>query len=221
MAHSVKARFSAGRGFGDATTLGRVQAPERLVDRNRRRARREIAETAARLFGERGYDAVSVEEIAAAAGISRRTFFRYFAAKDDVLFVGHDHGVERLRELLAVAPAGSAVPGELERLRGVLVEMFAVPPSDFDLRVHALVAAEPALQRREQSLARDFEQVIADHLRAHGHQTQRAALLAGACMGALNAARRLAGAGPLSADRLARLTDEAIRVLAEPWPDRP
>ena len=43
-----------------------------------------------RLFGENGYESTTVEQIAAAAGISRRTFFRQFRAKEDVIFADHE-----------------------------------------------------------------------------------------------------------------------------------
>jgi mycofactocin system transcriptional regulator len=59
---------------------------------------------ALRLFTEQGYEATTVEQIAAAAGVSRRTFFRYFDAKSDVLWNSFDAEVERLRELLASMP---------------------------------------------------------------------------------------------------------------------
>jgi AcrR family transcriptional regulator len=55
-------------------------------DRRRRQVEEHIEATALRLFAERGYDRVTVAEIADAAGISQRTFFRYFRAKQDVLW---------------------------------------------------------------------------------------------------------------------------------------
>ena len=56
-----------------------------LSERRRTHTRREIAESAVTLFAHDGYDNVSVEDIAEEAGISLRTFYRYFAAKDEVL----------------------------------------------------------------------------------------------------------------------------------------
>src|SRR5260370_16384567 len=56
-----------------------------LSERRRTHTRREIAESAVTLFARDGYDNVSVEDISEEAGISLRTFYRYFSAKDEVL----------------------------------------------------------------------------------------------------------------------------------------
>ncbi len=56
-----------------------------LTERRKAQTRREIAETALTLFARDGYDAVSAEAIAESSGVSLRTFYRYFAAKDEVL----------------------------------------------------------------------------------------------------------------------------------------
>jgi AcrR family transcriptional regulator len=182
-----------------------------LTQRNRERARDEIAGVAVRLFDHRGFDAVSVDEIADAAGVSRRTLFRYFKSKEDLVFHGHDQAVARLRELLASEDSR----GEMEHLAGVLRELFAGPRDAHSRAVARLVAAVPALQARSSHLARDFERVVADHLRSRGHDQTKAEILAGACIGALAAARRLATPEPGNAGRL---IDEAMAVLAAGWP---
>ncbi|UDY37647.1 acyl-CoA-like ligand-binding transcription factor [Dermatobacter hominis] len=63
----------------------------------------EIEQAALRVFEERGFDSTTIEEIAAAAGISRRTFFRYFSSKNDILFAGFPDLLVELEEWLAAA----------------------------------------------------------------------------------------------------------------------
>ena len=71
-----------------------------LRERNKARARAEIAAAALRLFGERGFEGVTVDEIVAAAGVSRRTFFRYFDTKEDALLADYPELHIRLTETL-------------------------------------------------------------------------------------------------------------------------
>ena len=67
-----------------------------LRERNRRRTRADIAGAALTLFEEQGYERTTVDQIAAAAGVSSATFFRYFAAKEDVLFNDEDEAAAAL-----------------------------------------------------------------------------------------------------------------------------
>jgi mycofactocin system transcriptional regulator len=66
---------------------------------------RELELIALRLFTAQGFDETTVDQIAAAAGVSRRTFFRYFTTKADVLWSEFDHEVRTIRDLLAQMPA--------------------------------------------------------------------------------------------------------------------
>jgi AcrR family transcriptional regulator len=67
---------------------------------------REIAATAMRLFGERGFDQVTVDEIAGAVGISSRTFFRYFETKEDLVLQYQRRIHARLVEAFMARPPG-------------------------------------------------------------------------------------------------------------------
>lgn len=65
---------------------------------------RELELIALRLFTEQGFDETTVDQIAAAARVSRRTFFRYYVSKSDVLWNEFDNEVESIRRLLAEMP---------------------------------------------------------------------------------------------------------------------
>ena len=65
---------------------------------------RELELIALRLFTEQGFDETTVDQIAAAARVSRRTFFRYYMSKSDVLWNEFDNEVETIRRLLAELP---------------------------------------------------------------------------------------------------------------------
>ena len=75
-----------------------------LRERKKDATRRALRSAALRLFGERGYGATSVDEIAAAANVSRSTYFRYFGSKEAVLFDQMDQNGTRFVAALAARP---------------------------------------------------------------------------------------------------------------------
>ena len=101
-----------------------------------------MARAALELFARQGYDETTVDDIAAAVGISRRTFFRYFESKPDVVWGEFDAELVRLRDRLAEAPADDPLmdvlrrsvmatnrfgAGELDELRIRMVLISTVP----------------------------------------------------------------------------------------------
>ena len=79
-----------------------------LRDRQRAQILADISRAAFRLFIERGYDAVTTEEIATAAGVSPRTFFRHVPTKEEVLLAPVRHGGAAIVSLLEERPASEA-----------------------------------------------------------------------------------------------------------------
>ena len=88
--------------------------------RARKKAATEAAlqESALSLFAQKGYDATTIEEIVADADVSRRTFFRYFGSKEEVIFKGTSNDFDTFRQLLREQPEGK----DLEALKRAVVQ---------------------------------------------------------------------------------------------------
>jgi AcrR family transcriptional regulator len=85
-----------------------LKKPEGLREHKKRRTHQRIAEAGLNLFLANGYDATTLDEIAAAAGISRRTFFSYFKSKDEILLAQLSSYVDALKlSVLQDASAGT------------------------------------------------------------------------------------------------------------------
>jgi mycofactocin system transcriptional regulator len=97
------------------------------------------------LFATQGYDETTVEQIAAAAGVSRRTFFRYFDSKAAVLWHDFDGEVEALRVAFTQVPADLSV---MESIRHAVVSVNRYRAEDVpELRARLnLIGSDPALQ---------------------------------------------------------------------------
>src|SRR5262245_21212277 len=93
---------AGGRPMATVDSVTEVQVPPGAGDESAR-FRLGVVDHALRLFAEQGYEATSVDEIAAAAGISRRTFFRQLGSKEDVVFAVHEAQLAEAREFLAAA----------------------------------------------------------------------------------------------------------------------
>ena len=107
-----------------------------------------LAAAAITLFDERGYEQTTVADIAAAADLTKRTFFRYFADKREVLFSG-SHELERLwLEGMAAAPAGATPLAVVAVGLDPVANMFTAR-HDFARIRAGIIEANPELQERE------------------------------------------------------------------------
>lgn len=189
--------------------------PRPLRERQREQTRDEIQAAAFALFSERGFDDTTVAHIAERAGVAIRTFFRYFPAKEDVVFGDHAAAVARLRAALTEASPGDT---PLSRVRRAVlaVQQPGLHPEREIMRAR-LIAEVPSLRARFHQLAEDFEAVVADALRDEsGSGTEgeaRAIIVAGVVFGALRGARR-AAAMQLDPDPAA-LIDTAFSIVEE------
>jgi AcrR family transcriptional regulator len=90
-----------------------------LRERNKARARAEIADAALQLFFDRGFEGVTVDEIVSAAGVSRRTFFRYFDTKEDALLADYPELNAQLTEALDASELDDAMGAIRTGLHGM------------------------------------------------------------------------------------------------------
>ncbi|MFE3543255.1 mycofactocin system transcriptional regulator [Nocardia sp. NPDC059177] len=95
-----------------------MSAPTPRTHRGRppRTTRRELEVIAMRLFAEHGFDEITVERIAAEAGVSERTFFRYFPSKAEVLWDQFDNEVQDLRAAFAAVPDDEPMMAAVRRI---------------------------------------------------------------------------------------------------------
>ena len=124
-----------------------TEATDRTGRRERHKAstRRALEDAALRRFAGQGYDETSVDQIAADAGVSPRTFFRYFAGKDEVLDMGRGERQAELRTVVAGAP-GSGMD-VVRAAVTALAEGFADDRERVALRQRA-AATSPVLRGR-------------------------------------------------------------------------
>ncbi|WP_301114693.1 TetR family transcriptional regulator [Microbacterium sp.] len=98
--------------------------PLPVRERTRRAVRAELAQLAVQLFVERGYDETTIDDLATAAGMSKRTFFRYFASKEELVMGKYEVVGEQLAEDLAARPPGEPIWVSLRQVLGRVAEYF-------------------------------------------------------------------------------------------------
>ncbi len=190
-----------------------------LRDRKKERTRRDIAGAALALMARDGFEATTMAAIADAADVSRRTVFRYFADKEDVVFADDSSHTQVLLDAVDDAPAGMP-PLDVVRRAGHALAVELGRDAGELVRWRAVVAAEPALQARYLVKQRRWEVLIAERLAARrpGVPAALVAKIGIACMQAAFDAWIAEPAGPSLGNRLDAAFDALPALLAQPAP---
>jgi AcrR family transcriptional regulator len=183
----VKSRLSKAKSQEFATAPG-------LRQRKRQQTRERLTRAAMVLFLERGFEATTLDEIAAAADISRRSFFHYFASKEDVVFAWQEESTAALIAAVAARPASESMLAAAEN--AILATVRQIKPGEA-IAMARLKRDNPALQARDQVKYEKLERALAEALgKRAGHETEE-----------------------LQARLVAMIATGAMRIGAEFWAD--
>ncbi len=145
-----------------------------LRARKRLETAKRIKAAGLKLFVEKGFDATTLDDIAAAADISRRTFFYYFKSKDDILLALQATSDEAIAPAMRQLPSGRR---PIDVARETMMAVCARYKTDRLLVVDRLMRASEAVQARKQSLNLRKEQVLLAALQERWPEPEREAAL--------------------------------------------
>ena len=143
-----------------------MAADTSLRERKKVRTRDAIVTAALDLFADRGYEATTVEMIAEAAEVSPATVFRYFAAKDEIVFSDRDRRLPMLAAALRNRPASES---DLVAAGRALCEVFADPDAESGIRrQRQALASSVVLRGKAEDVLADWQETIRKALVARG-----------------------------------------------------
>jgi AcrR family transcriptional regulator len=164
-----------------------------LRERKKEQTRQALEAAALALFAEKGFDGTTVDEIAEACDVSPRTFFRYYAAKEDVLFADGDERLGALLDTLAARPVDEAPLRAVQTAFLATTEMYAQDRDRLLLRSR-IFDGSSSLRSHKYERQRSWEDavtaVLVDRERKLGgdSSTRHLRLVAGTSMSCLRAA---------------------------------
>jgi AcrR family transcriptional regulator len=187
-----------------------------IRQRTRRAVRAEIADAAMSLFLSQGFEATTVEEIAQAAGISRRSYFRYFAGKDEVLAEALASVGRTIAQALVQRPPGESAWDALRQAFEPLLKQVSAGPNAAAFA--RLMLERPSLQRGKDAVWQaEIAATLEQRLSADGsHDTSlRARALSASAIACLHTAQEqwLEPSERRSLDTLLSTSMDAIRPL--------
>ncbi|MER6631546.1 TetR family transcriptional regulator [Streptomyces sp. NPDC000987] len=204
---------------------------ETLRERKKQRTRDALLRAALELFTTRGYERTTVDEIADSVDVSQRTFFRYFAGKQEVALFLQELAVARFVEAVRDRPAGEA---PMTALRQALLEGWdglgdvieSVVPVELYLRMYQVIESTPALLaahlRRSTEIEDSLTRVLAEREGVDAETDPRPRLAVAVFGGVMRLAeRQWSSLGDVSLDAMRRLTisylEQVGPALTESW----
>jgi AcrR family transcriptional regulator len=181
-----------------------------LRERTRNMVRAELAQAALRLFVEQGFEETTVEQIAAATGLSRRSFHRYFASKEDVFGQWFVETGQQLAAALESRPADEPAWLALRRAFDDLIQGLSSRPEAFDIT--RMILKTPALHATHLQKHALWRDALADVLRRRPAENgqARSELAAVAIVGAA-----LAGLDSAQAEWVAEGNEQPLDALVD------
>jgi AcrR family transcriptional regulator len=131
-----------------------------LRDRTRKAMRDEVASVAIKLFAEQGFDAVTTTQIAQAAGISPRSFFRYFPTKEDVVLGSLEDSGVRVRDALVARPETEGAWEALRKALSVLIEHPVYRQENLEA-IASIILNTPSIRSRDLEKYQQWEELLA------------------------------------------------------------
>lgn len=154
--------------------------------RKRRETLAGITDAGIRLFLAKGYDATTLDDIAAEAGISRRNFFYYFKSKDEILLSLQSGMGDMIVDALRGQPSEQR---PLEAIRDSVLKVCAIIPADEMIAIDALMRTNPIVQARKQASMVEHEATLYAALREKWPKPEQAVRLRMVAMMAMGAVR--------------------------------
>jgi AcrR family transcriptional regulator len=191
-----------------------ASSPPPVRERARRALRGEITTQALALFSARGFDAVTADELAEAVGVSRRTLFRLFATKEDIVVAAFDTLGDDALAALRERPGGEAPWTALRHALGAAVARLEERPATF-FELHGVIADTPALRRRLLEQRDGWRAAFAEELAVRSAAARKdlaCDLMATAAIGAFDVATETWARGG-GRRRLSRLFDDSFELL--------
>jgi AcrR family transcriptional regulator len=177
-------------------------------------AKGRLEEAAMELFDERGFEATTVADIAERAGLTKRTFFRYFSDKREVLFSGTEALRAKFVEAIAAAPADATPLDAIAAGLDAMADLFEAIGGNGPRKRQKIIAANPDLQERELIKMIGFAAAGAAALRERGVAEPAASLAAEAGIAVLRIAFEQWATGPKGQDIHKLLRDSLAELKA-------